>query len=145
MTGRFKQIIQLPVDQIAVYLYHSCDNEVQNSLILSADDKFTLSEQEIMKLLERIVTKQANPLVHRLAFCEMLQSEDESIKDFVVRLKASARDCEFECPNCKHNLQPSHIRDQFIRGVFNTTLQTELLKTLSKQESHRSCQRRIGI
>ena len=123
-----KQIIQLPVDQIAAHLYHSCDSEVQNSLIHSTDDIFTLSEQEIMELLESIVTKQANPSVHRLAFCKMLQSEGESIKDFVVRLKASARDCEFECPNCKHDLQPSHIRDQFIRGVFNTTLQTELLR-----------------
>ena len=38
-----------------------------------------------------------------------------------------ATDCNFSCPHCEHGLSNIHIRDQFIRGIANDTLQTNLL------------------
>ena len=42
-------------------------------------------------------------------------------------MNAIAVDCEYTCPSCKHDLSPSHIRDQFIKGISNTELQTDIL------------------
>ena len=125
--GIFKSLTALSTAQIAAQIYSNCDSSVQNSIINTASDYFTLSEDAILDLLERIVTKRSNPSIHRLAFSNLAQSENEPVKDFVVRLKSSARDCEFVCPNCNHDLVPVNVKDQLIRGLHNSTLQTDIL------------------
>ena len=120
----FKSLTALPTTQIAA---HNCDTNVQTSIINSSDYFFTLSEDDIFKLLEKITTKRSNPSVHRIAFSNLTQSENEPVKDFVVRLKSHARDCEFACPNCNHDLVPTNVMDQLVRGLHNSTLQTDIL------------------
>ena len=80
-----------------------------------------------MDVLEEIVTKKANPTVHRMNFGNIIQDENESINDYLVRLNASAPDCEYTCPNCKYDLSSDHVRDQFIKGLRNANLQTDVL------------------
>ena len=36
-------------------------------------------------------------------------------------------DCEFSCPNCRQKLLTAHVKDQFIRGLYNDVLQTDIL------------------
>ena len=76
---------------------------------------------------KRVVTKHSNPSVHRMNFGSITQSSAETIQEFVVRLRSLAPDCEFICPNCTFDLQSNHIRDQFIRGLHNETLQADIL------------------
>ena len=51
---------------------------------------------------------------------------------------SAAIDCEFYCPGCQFDRVPVHVKDQFIRGLFNHTLQTDTpakvghLKTLEQ-------------
>jgi len=45
----------------------------------------------------------------------------------ITCLKSSAKDCEFACPSCQHDLSPSYIWDQLIRGLHNETLQVDIL------------------
>ena len=51
---------------------------------------------------------------------------------------SAAIDCEFYCPGCQFDRVPVHVKDQFIRGLFNHTLQTDIpakvghLKTLEQ-------------
>ena len=123
----FKKITLIPDNQLHAQLYNTCDDTTQHSLLNTVSDFFTLSEVEMLKALEQIVTRQCNPTVHRLKFSSIHQNDSESIKDFVVRLKSAAPDCEFSCPSCHFDLQPSHIRDQFIRGLSNEALQTGIL------------------
>ena len=125
--GVFKSLTRLPTTQLAAQIYTSCDSSVQTSIINSTDNFFALDENEIFKLLEKVVTKRSNPSVHRLGFSNITQSEGEPVKDFVVRLKSCARDCEFACPNCSHDLIPTNVKDQLIRGLHNSTLQTDIL------------------
>ena len=73
------------------------------------------------------MTRKTNPAVHRLNFRSLSQSEGEQTKNFLVRLKASAKDCMFECPACKHDLSEMNIKDQLIRGLSNHSLQTDIL------------------
>ena len=75
-------------------------------------------------------------------FGNITQSPSESIQDYTVRLKSAAIDCEFSCPECQHDLAPLHVKDQFIRGLSNNILQTDILakaghlKTLEQLIAH---------
>ena len=86
-----------------------------------------MPEAEVLTLLETIVTKHSNPLVHRLYFSNLVQSGNKAVKDLVVRLKSSAHDSEFACPNCNHDLIPGNVKDQIVRGLHNSSLQTDIL------------------
>ena len=123
----YKKITKIPDDQMASQLYTACDSAIQTSIVNSVSDLLSVEETELLVLIESFTTRHSNPAVHRLAFSSINQSENEAIKSYLVRLKSSAKDCEFECPSCHHDLSPIHIKDQFIRGLHNTTLQTDIL------------------
>ena len=125
--GVFKTLTDLPDDQVAPQIYNSCDSSVQNAIVNTSANFLKLNEEDILSLLESIVTKRSNPTVHRVKFSSIVQGESELIKDYLVRLNSSARDCEFTCPNCNHNLQSINVKDQFIRGIHNSILQTDIL------------------
>ena len=44
-----------------------------------------------------------------------------------MRLCAAAKDCDFSCPKCKKDISEVYIKDQFICGVHNHMLQTNIL------------------
>lgn len=73
------------------------------------------------------MTKHSNPAAHCLNFSNLYQHEHKSIKDYLVCLKTSDIDCEFSCPNCSHDLLTAYVKDQFIWGMQNDALQTDLL------------------
>ena len=123
----YKSITQLPDDQKAPQLYTACDSEVQTCIVNTISDFFSKDEDDILNSIESIVTRQSNPAVHRLAFSNLCQSDGETVKSFLVRLKSSANDCAFECPSCQFNLSEVHIKDQLIRGITNASLQTDIL------------------
>ena len=50
---------------------------------------------------------------------------------YTVQLKSTAIDCKFSCSNCQLDLVPIHVKDQFICGLFNNTLQTDILAKAS--------------
>ena len=131
----FKRRTRLPLEQVAVELYSACDNAVQNAIVNTCDDFFSLDEESIISLIEQIVTKRSNPAVHRLNFSKLVQAESESISDYLVRLKSTARDCEFSCPNCKFDLMPVNVKDQMIRGIHSEILQTDILSKASTLKS----------
>ena len=81
----------------------------------------------MLKTIEAIVTRRSNPTVHRVAFGNIIQSENEPVKDFVRLLQSAAKDCEFTCSGCQNDLSEDHVKDQLIRGIFNSTLQADVL------------------
>ena len=74
---------------------------------------FLLSEGDLLYAIERIVTKRSNPSVHRLTFSSTLQLTNETIQEYIVKLKSLAPGCAFTCPGCNYDLK-SNIQDQFI-------------------------------
>ena len=54
-----------------------------------------------------------------MPFANITKSEGESIQNYLIHLKSTAKDCEYTCPNCNSNLQHLHIKDQFIRGLYS--------------------------
>ena len=79
---------------------HNYYDYVQNSLVNFVTDFFTLTEEQLLSTLKTIVTKKPNPAVHHLQFSSIVQSDGESIKDYVIHLKYFVSDCEYICPNC---------------------------------------------
>ena len=137
----YKQLTQLPAGQSTAHLYNACQDEVQSSIINTHPDFLTFDEARALEVIETIVTVSANPAVHRKAFGDLFQGESESVKSFVVRLRSSACDCAFQCPNCEHDLSDVNIKDQFIRGLNNTTLQADIL---SKTDTLQTLERIIA-
>jgi len=62
-----------------------------------------------------------------MQFSAITHHENEMVCDYLVRLKSSAQDCEYACPQCQPTVSPSYIRDQLIRGLHNETLQVDIL------------------
>ena len=123
----YKEMYSVPDSHVPKLLYSACTEEVQNSLINSNPNCLSMSEEDLLKVIEKIVTKSINPSVHKMNFRKMYQKENESIKDYVIRLKSFAVDCEFTCPSCKVDISEINIKDQFITGINNEILQTDLL------------------
>ena len=103
---------------------------------------FSTDPSKLLGMLKTLVTRRSNPIVHRLTFASMSQGEDEPIQSYLVRLRATALDCNYMCPACEHDLSDIYIKDQFIKGVASDALQTDLLakagllKTLEQNISH---------
>ena len=123
----YKTITGIPTHELTAHLYSTCDPAVQNSIINAQPKFLSLDESTAIDSIEELVTKRANPTVHRMSFNSLKQSEYENIQEFIVRLRSSVHDCEFTCPNCNFDLSDINIRDQFIRGLNNSTLQTDIL------------------
>ena len=138
----YKSITSLQPALYTAHLYTACDSTVQNSIINTHPDFHSLSEVDALKALRTIVTQQVNPELHRKMFGDIVQSENQTIKDFVVQLRSAATDCAYACPGCELDLSESHIRDQFIRGLHNKSLQADVLaktnqlKTLDELIKH---------
>ena len=86
-----------------------------------------LNELDALACIEDLVPKLAKPTVNRKNFHSIKQNDNETIQEFVIRLKTAAPDCEFSCPNCNHDLSHLNIRDQFIIGLNNHLIQTDIL------------------
>ena len=130
--GVYKTITNLPASQVAPLLYSACESSVQTSIINSAQNLFERDEETLLKVIELIVTKRVNPTVHQMNFSKLMQKENESVQDFLSRLRSLAVDCEFLCPDCEHDISFVNIRHQFIHGLFNETLQTDILAKASQ-------------
>ena len=102
----WKTITSLPRAEVTAHLYSACESSVQNSIINAIPTFLTLDESSALTQLEKIVTRQLNPLVHRMQFSNLLQGDTESIKEFVVRLRSAAVECEYTCPDCSSDLSP---------------------------------------
>ena len=128
----YKSITSIPQISLTAHLYSACESVVQSSLINAKPNFLDLDEKDALNFIELIVTKHANPAVHRKDFYTLKQNDTESIQDFVVRLQTASPDCEFACPNCSFDLSETNIMDQLIRGLHNTLIQTDILTKASQ-------------
>ena len=138
----FKNITHISNEQLHSQLYSCCDESVQNAIINTSVNFFEIPESEALTIIEAIVTKKSNPSVHRMAFSAIIQQPNESIQNYVIRIKSAALECEFECPSCHFDMSSINIKDQLIRGLHNDILQTDTLakadhlKTLTQVIKH---------
>ena len=135
----FVKITNKPELQTNIHLYNCTSEEAQNAIISTHPEFFSTDPSKLLGMLKTLVTRRSNPIVHRLTFASMSKGEDEPIQSYLVRLKATALDCNYMCPACEHDLSDMYIKDQ---RVASDALQADLLakagllKTLEKNISH---------
>ena len=64
----YKTITSIPVQDLTAHLYSACEAAFQSNLINANVNFLQLSEEDALKQIETIVTKSANPAVHRKRF-----------------------------------------------------------------------------
>lgn len=131
----FLTMTRPPASQIHAILYSCCDDVTQTAIINTYTDFFKLKIDELLDKVELIVTRKSNPTVYRMGFSGLMQNDHENVNAFVVRLKDTAKDCEFQCPSCQHDMSKTYVRDQFIRGLNNDMLQTDILAKADQLKS----------
>uniref|UniRef100_A0A8D8LBG5 Uncharacterized protein n=1 Tax=Cacopsylla melanoneura TaxID=428564 RepID=A0A8D8LBG5_9HEMI len=60
-----------------------------------------------------------------------MQTSTETVSQYITALKSLAISCNFSCDHCNQTTQKSHIRSQFIRGIFNDEIREKLLQEKS--------------
>ena len=138
----FTKMTNLSDTQMNIQLYNCAEETVQNSIINTYPEFFNADPSKLLGMLEVLVTMKSNPILHRISFSSIAQGDSEPVNDYLIRLKSGARDCNFICPNCDHDLSSIYVKDQFIQGIGNDALQEDLLakarslETLEQNVSH---------
>lgn len=98
-----------------------------NKPVMKIQNLIMNHESRYVKLNHALVSKHLNPMVHRMTFHTIKQDNTESIQDFLIHIQAA-----FSCPGCQYDLSNIYIRDQFVRGLQNSMLQTYILTKASQ-------------
>ena len=93
--------------------------------------------QEIFKILDGHYKKTTNKRAERVKFNRLVQKPDESIREFVGRLREAARTCAFGdvVPDDDRNsgklkalILEEALLDRLVMGVYNKAVQVALLQ-----------------
>ncbi|XP_065208322.1 uncharacterized protein K02A2.6-like [Planococcus citri] len=83
---------------------------------------------DVKQLLINHFDKPVNEVVEQHRFMLRVQSDTESVNQFVTELKRQAALCNFTCGHCTKPTSELHLRAQFIRGIRDSDTRRELLQ-----------------
>ena len=119
---------------IASQLFH-CGNEEVRKRVRLEQPYFTKSghftEPELLDCLKDVVLSKVSRIVQIKQFHDLLQKPSEPCNDYVSRLQAKASCCGFICKLCNGDLTLERVKEQFVVGLNNRSVQTAILKTES--------------
>ena len=123
----YKQQKYIPIVNLPGQIYNCCDEALQLHIVHAHQNWDELAEDVCLKHIKDKVTKHSNPAVYRMKFHNIIQEEGQTCEDFISKLRIAAVDCQFECSKCKNDESDARLRDQFIQGLSNSSLQTDIL------------------
>ena len=74
------------------------DSDLKHAIAKKISDWNDKTVEEAVSIMGKIVTQVSNPAVYRKEFDSMIQCADETIYEFVTRLRGCAIDCSCTCP-----------------------------------------------
>lgn len=95
----------IPTLQTNIQLYKCADELVQNTIIKTHTNLFPTDPKKLLKIIKALVTRQSNPIVHRIAFASTSQGANERIQQYLVPLMGTALDCNFLCTKYYINIK----------------------------------------
>ena len=126
----YKTLTNYTDNQVVLQMRLNMDNDLKRAIDTNYStswDSFALDEA--IKTVGKIVNHISNPVVYRKEFDNLYQSQDEPIREFITRLRPCAIDCNFTCPyDENHDLTDYHIINRIRCGIFDKSLQQELLQ-----------------
>ena len=98
---------------------------------MGSKDFSTWEEEPLIATIKDIVTTNVSPIVHVQLFEKMAQKDEEKISVYLQRLRSRASSCDFSCPHCKESTVEPIIKNKFVLGLKDKTMQKAALKSLS--------------
>jgi hypothetical protein len=115
--------------QIVLQLRLRMDADLKRIIDTNHPEWDTLTVEDAVGVVGKIVQETSNPVVYRKRFNEITQQKDEKVQDFLTKLRACAIDCAFVCPyDNTHDLTDYHILNRVMTGIYDDTLQQEVLQ-----------------
>ena len=126
----YKKLTQNLDGQIVLQLRLNMENDLKRAIDTNFKDSWdAFSTEEALDAIGQIVNELRNPAVHRKEFDTMIQAPDETVREFITRLKSCAIDCNFICPyDPTHTLVDYHIINRIRSSIYDKNLQQELLQ-----------------
>ena len=125
----YQQLTGLSDQQIVLQLRLHMDADLKRAIDTNYPDWSTKTVNQAITIVGEIVRQTSNPAVYRKEFDSMVEAGDESIREFVTRLRSCAIDCSFTCPfDNTHDLTDYMIINRIRSAVSDKTLQQELLQ-----------------
>ena len=133
---KYKIHYRLQSDQASTNLFFCCSNDLRTHIrtkqsCLGSVDNW--KEDELLKLIKEIATSKVSSIVHVQEFMKMNQNPNERCQDYLRRLQVKASCCEFKCSSCSASNVSDRVKERFIIGLKNNTIQTHVIKTESIQ------------
>ena len=130
---RYKSRCKLEdIDSIRYELRQTCSTAINKRLIElhGAEDLKSVSEVELLKRIKDAAVSAKHPLVHRLEFHQITQKDNESMTQYMARIKAKADLCQFKS-TCSCDIVVSYKDDmvatQAINGLTNPPVSNQNL------------------
>ena len=116
--------------QVVMEMRLNMDIDLKRSIDINySADWDTYTVENALSAVRNMVLRTSNVAVYQKEFDNIVQKSDETILEFVTRLRTCASDCSFVCPyDEEHDLTDYHLITRLRSGVFNETLQQELLQ-----------------
>ena len=125
----YRQLTGEEDGRLVVQIRLACDTQLKQAIdTLYGDTWRTFTVEQALTEIGHITQRTSNRAVKRKTFTKLTQQDNESVRDFVIRCKQVATECNFACPCCDADLTNWMLTDKITCGVHNETLQHELLQ-----------------
>jgi hypothetical protein len=116
--------------QIVMEMRLKMDTDLKRSIDINYGSHWdSYNVDAALEAVRKVVLCTSNVVVYHKEFDDMEQHADESIREFVTRLRTCATDCSFVCPYDEtHDLTDYHLVRKLRCGVASKTLQQELFQ-----------------
>ena len=133
---RYKMHYRFQDDQASTNLFFCCSTDLRQHIrtkqsCLGPMDNW--KETELLRLIQEIATSKISPIVHIQEFMQMKQNPSEKCRDYLRRLQIKASCCDFKCSSCNASNVDRRVKEKFIIGLKDNTIQTHVIKTESIQ------------
>ena len=116
----------------ATSLFFCCSEEVRTQIrIVQCTEHLSWTEETLMDAIKQTVLSKVSSIVHIKQFMELKQEGNESVQKFLQKLQAKASCCKFSCRSCNKSTSEERVREKFILGLKDNTIQRSALKTES--------------
>ena len=125
---------QLSPSDIASHLFYCGTEDVRRRIRIEQPSFISstqYSEADLLNLLKDIVLSKISKIVHIKQFRDIHQGTNESSSEFLARLQLKTSCYLFTCNSCGESGTTERVKEQFILGLSNKTIQTAVLKTES--------------
>ena len=94
----FPKMANFPTAQTNIQLYNCTYKAVYNSIINTYPEFFNMNQNKLLDMLEVLAMQKSNLMVHRISFSSTVQSDNESVQNYLIQQQLRAWDSQIHMP-----------------------------------------------